>query len=313
MKRACVAVVATVLMLFGLCGCTIPGLGTIAPSSAEQPTLTPVVSSPAIAKDGVLMVGLDYADAPFAGESDGKVVGIDADVAAALAEEMGLKVEYVDVGSDGGPNAVAKGTCDIFLSFAKDTAKNSSCKYVDTYIYDVPSLFVVSKTGSVPTIDTSNIGSVKIAAQANSVSAAQVAQMYGSDKLIEAKNLVEAFGKLENGDADYTAASAVVGCYIAMSYPDIYFGEQLTGASEIGIGVASANTVLEKAISTALSTIKNNGVLDVVISKWIGSPLDLEVAATSVTSTTPASTAATAGTTAAASTAGATSTAATGN
>jgi polar amino acid transport system substrate-binding protein len=285
MKRALIAVVTTICVLFGLCGCTIPGLGVVAPSKATEPVLTPVVSPPTILSDGVLKVGLDYSYAPFAGETDGQVVGIDADVAAALAQEMGLTVEFVNVGSDGGPNAVSNGTCDIFLNFEKETSKNSACKYVGTYIYDAPSLFVVSDEGTAPKIDTSNIGNVKIAAQANSVSAAQVVQMYGSSKLTETKNLVDAFGTLESGSVKYVAASAIVGSYIATSYPDIVFGAALTTPSEIGIGVSSTNTQLQAAVSTALSTITKNGVLDIVISKWIGAPLDLKSSSVSTSKT----------------------------
>ena len=265
MKRVLSIAVSSLLVLsIGLTGCTLPIVGEIAPSKAEPVVLTPKVSSPTVMKEGVLTVGLDYSYAPFAGESNGKVVGIDADVAAALAQELGLKVEFVDIGSAGGPNSVAQGRCDIFMNFEKNEANKTVSTYAGTYLFDAPSLFTISSTGKSVSVDLNSIGIATIAAQKGSTTAEQVLDLYGSSALIETNNLVEAFSSLESGRVTYTAASGVVGSYIATSYSDIVFCGAIATPHEIGIGVASQNTNLQAAVASALSTISSNGVLDVV-------------------------------------------------
>ncbi len=75
-------------------------------SSAIQPQVTP----PAIKEAGTLRVGVDLAYPPFAGEDNGQKVGIDIDVASALAERLGLKVALVDVKASEAATALADGT-----------------------------------------------------------------------------------------------------------------------------------------------------------------------------------------------------------
>ncbi len=95
-KRSFVAVAFAALLavgLFGLAGCT--GSGTYQPElkSAE-------VAPPVIGEEGTLRVGVNTENPPLAGMGSGKIIGIDVDIAAALADELGLKLSVVDVGSD---------------------------------------------------------------------------------------------------------------------------------------------------------------------------------------------------------------------
>ena len=88
---------------------------------ASQETYTPpekeaTLSTPTIGKDGVLRVGVNTQNQPLAGQStsSSNIVGIDADIAAALADNFGLKVELVDVGTDF-ETALNEGTVDIVM------------------------------------------------------------------------------------------------------------------------------------------------------------------------------------------------------
>ena len=44
-------------------------------------------------------MGINASNPPYAAQSNGSIVGIDVDIAAALADELGLKLELVDVGT----------------------------------------------------------------------------------------------------------------------------------------------------------------------------------------------------------------------
>ena len=74
-------------LAFCMTGCS--NIPKLAPSQAPAPELTPKVDAGHLVKEGTLTIGLDYSAAPFAGESGGRVIGIDADVGAALAQELG--------------------------------------------------------------------------------------------------------------------------------------------------------------------------------------------------------------------------------
>ena len=94
MKRASVLVATLVValsMAVALVGCSS---GTYTPQTKDQ-----AVSNSALKSSGTLRVGVNASNAPYAAESSGSIVGIDVDIAAAIADEMGLKLELVDVGS----------------------------------------------------------------------------------------------------------------------------------------------------------------------------------------------------------------------
>ena len=131
-KRSFVAVAFAALLavgLFGLAGCT--GSGTYQPElkSAE-------VAPPVIGEEGTLRVGVNTENPPLAGMGSGKILGIDVDIAAALADELGLKLSVVDVGSDPA-GALANGTVDVVLGI-DDSASDGdfwrSASYLPTGI-----------------------------------------------------------------------------------------------------------------------------------------------------------------------------------
>lgn len=107
LKVLAVAVVA-VLIAIAIGGC--------APSEYSSNLKTPVLKKPDIIQNGVLKVGLDFGNPPLAGESS-KASGIDVDVASAVAEELGLEVEFIDVGS-GAEVALSTKKVDIVMGIS---------------------------------------------------------------------------------------------------------------------------------------------------------------------------------------------------
>lgn len=90
MKRrvfmACACAFAMSLCL-GLMGCGQD-------ESYEPKTLTPTIDTPVVGESGTLRVGVDaQGGAPFVTSSDAKMEGFDIDMAAALADELGLKAQ----------------------------------------------------------------------------------------------------------------------------------------------------------------------------------------------------------------------------
>lgn len=99
--------------------CAVLVFSGCSPSSYEGELKTPVIQKPDILQNGVLKVGVDYGNPPLAGETS-KAFGIDIDVASAIAEEMGLRVEFIDVGAS--PElAIANKKVDIVMGLSKAT------------------------------------------------------------------------------------------------------------------------------------------------------------------------------------------------
>ncbi len=229
------------------------------------------VSSPAIGEDGTLRVGIAGEEsAPFTMTSGSEVTGLDVDIAAALADQMGLSLEIVNVESDG-ETALANGEVDILMSMVSDST--SSMWLSDSYIPTAIALFASSGSTEVPT----RADSPTIAAQGSSTSAWAVTTAFGDDALLSSSDLMSAFSSAEDGEAEYVAADAVIGTYAAL-YQNVDMAPIALLESPGGycIGVASDNTDLQEAVANALTTLLDGGIADVISSKWLGVALDLE-------------------------------------
>lgn len=265
MKRSVKAILAMCLasvMAFALCGCS---------SNSYTPTLKDsTIDSSALVTEGTLTVGINASNAPFAFQQDGKIVGLDVDVAAALADQMGLKLQITDVGSD--PNmAIKNGTVDIVMGIQKtDTSVDAWLS--DSYLNTATALFSTDENAGLP----SKSSSTTIAAQTSSVSANEVVSQFGSDYLTSTQDLQTAFSNLEGGTVKYVACDAVAGSYIVNQS---HYSAKIVGLMEkptgYCVGVASSNTTLKTEIANAMANISDQGILSVIQQSWLGSALDL--------------------------------------
>ncbi len=172
LASCCMAVACMAALLAVLTGCS-------SQQSYTPPEKAATLASPAIGKDGTLRVGVNTDNPPLAGQpaSSSKIVGIDVDVAAALADSFGLKLEIVNVGSD--PEAALKeGTVDIVMGIDKTDSDTTFWKS-DAYLPTGVALFAVPSNTTVP---TSTSGS-KFAAQVSSKSAWAVTNEFGTEAL----------------------------------------------------------------------------------------------------------------------------------
>lgn len=275
--------------------CCVAALGLVAAlagcssESYTPPTKTAVVDTPVIGVSKTLRVGVDTgssssateSNAPFASQVSGRVVGMDVDMAAAIADEMGLDLQIIDVGSDP-QSAIANGEVDIVMGLdGSDT--NVSCWLSDPYVETSTALFAPESTTSAP----SAASSPKIAAQSSTLSAWEVNNQFGDTAVVSAKSLTDAFAAMDGGSADYVAGDAVIGTYVVESGGyDAHIVALLNQPSGYCIGVSSSNTDLQNAVSSALRTVMGNGVGSVVVSKWLGESIDLSNVP--VTATKPA-------------------------
>ncbi len=263
---------ASVLAVLACAFCLALGL---AGCSGQSQDYTPqlkdaTVSSPAIGEDGTLRVGVAGEEsAPFTMTSGGEVVGLDVDMAAALADQMGLKLEIVNVESDG-ESALANGEVDILMGMIQ--GETSAMWLSDPYIPTAIALFGGPDSAQVPT----RADSPKIAAQGSSTSAWAVSTAFGDDALVSSGDLMSAFSSVEENQATYVAADAVIGTYAALyQNVDMHPIALLEQASGYCIGVSSDNTDLQQAVSDALSAVTGGGISDVISTKWLGTTLDL--------------------------------------
>lgn len=267
---ACGALV--VCLAAALCGCNS--------SQKYEPAMkNAAITSPSIIENGVLTVGVSGENAPMSAKSSTGLVGIDVDIAAAIADELGLKLKLVDVDPDP-MAALNKGTVDIVMGVDKGDATSGVWKS-DAYVQSGVTLFATTKDAAVPAKGSGS----KIAVQAASLSNWAISGLYEASEIVAESDLVTAFKDLGEGKASFVAADAVIGMYAAKAAGATVFPIAIIDApTGYCVGVADSNSSLKSSITAALSTLKKDGVIDTIQKKWLVETIDV-TALSAITST----------------------------
>lgn len=259
MSKLVVLFAAIACLAFAMCGCSSDDYQ---PEKKQQS-----VSDALLVKSKTLTVGVNANNAPYSAQASGSIVGIDVDIAAALADELGLDLELVDVGSDI-DSAFSGKTADIVMGAS---SSGSAYGVTSSYRSSAAAVFASDASASVPTKKKS-----KIAAQASSLSAWKVSDVFGKKSLVETQDLNEAITDMQNGTTDYVACDSTIGAYAAhaagaSAYPVCL----LEKPTSYGIAVSTTKTELQKQVEDALSNLNKGGMIKVIEKRWVGESTDL--------------------------------------
>jgi polar amino acid transport system substrate-binding protein len=291
MTRRTVTALIMGTVLLALTGC----VGAIGAPAALNPKLSP----PVIARPGVLRAAVDMSYPPFAGKVASEAVGLDVDVAAAIADQLGLKLQLYDAQPAAAAALIQSGTVDIVLgALTVDSAVSSQVGFAGTYVSDAPAVFAaatatasVSATASTDTTALiAAIGGKRIAVQQGSLAYWTLLDAIGATHLIVTPTLADAFKDVSSGKADFVAGDALVGSYLLRAYPTFAYVGQLSSAYPLGVGVSQSNAKLETEIRSILDRLATQGVLETLRHKWVGDLAPLRVIDTFVDSSEPTST-----------------------
>ena len=238
-----------------------------------KPTLKQTsVPASALHKAGTLCVGVNAQAGPLAGQSTttAEIVGIDVDVASYLGDQLGLKVEIIDVGNDPA-TALEEKTVDVVLGVSNADADLQAWRS-SPYLGAGVALFAPSGQNQVPTIASKP----RIAAQDRSTPASRVMTLFGEESLVNCADLEAAFNALSKNSVAYVASDAVVGTYAAYrNGADVHIVAMLQDPIGYCAAVSQSNTALQSALSDALNKMVSGGVMNIIQNKWYGTSIDL--------------------------------------
>lgn len=273
------AAVVAIALAVSMAGCQ---------TKAEEPALTPTIEPPVIAEAGVLRVGVDLSYPPFAGTDDGVNAGIDVDIAAAIAERLGLTVELVDVKPSQMSTALADRSVDVMLGAVPITdAVLADAATAGTYLIDGIAAFTTAPAGSeVATITLEQLPNLRVGAQQGSAAFWSLESDLGEGFVQPFDTLKGAFDALDAGDIDVVVGDAAVGAYIARDHPAVAFAGQIGEPQPLGAVVRKDAIELEAAIRGTLDAMAADGVLATIRGKWLGALPELASSATTTATTT---------------------------
>ena len=211
---------------------------------------------------------------PFENLENGEYVGLDIEIAKAVAKELGLQPEFKTLQFDAIiPAIAAGGQADIGISgFSVDPERAKEIDFSSSYYIDDQSIAVMNNS---PITDANadaelNKEGVIIAVQSGTTGEAYVQENYPKATAQAYGNSTDAFAAMQSGQANAVCTNkAVVEAMLADAYKDAKVVKSIATGEEYAIVVSKDNTALTAAINDALAKLKADGTIEKLTNQFM--------------------------------------------
>lgn len=227
---------------------------------------------------GVITVGTEGTYSPYTyHDESGKLVGYDVEVAEAVGEKLGVKVEFVETEWDSIISGLDAGRFDIIVNQVTITDERKekydfSTPY--TYIYGV---LLTSKDNK----DIKGFDDIKGLKSANSLTSNwhEIAESHGAE-IVGVDGFQQSVELIASGRADVTVNDNVAYYDYLKQQPDanLRLVTLTEDSQESAIMVTKGNDKLVAEIDKALAELAEEGVLTELSNKYFGSDVSQQAA-----------------------------------
>ena len=265
------SVLMAATMLVGVMALTGCGGDTTEPTTDEANNQSEPASTTATdlktVTEGVLTMSTNAAFPPYESTDDsGNVVGIDADIAAAIAEKLGLKLQIDDMDFDGALAAPQSGKSDIVMAgVTVNEDRLLTLDFTESYATGVQ--VVIVPEGSDVTLD--NLGEQQIGTQRGTTGYIYCTDDYGEDHVVAYDDAIAAVKALNNGQRDCVVIDSAPAQELVKANPGLTILDTEYVTEDYAIGVAKGNTALLDAVNGALKELVEDGTVQSIIDKYI--------------------------------------------
>ncbi len=219
-------------------------------------------------EDKTLVMGTNAAFPPYEYvDDDGNIVGIDAEIAAAIAEKLGMELEIKDMEFDSLITACAGGSIDVVLAGMTVTdERKESVNFSDSYATGIQ-VIIVKEDSAIATAD--DLEGKIIGVQSGTTGDIYCTDDYGQDNVKQYANGALAVEALKNDQVDCVIIdNEPAKAYVAANEGlKILETEYVT--EDYAIAVAKENTELLENINKAMAELKEDGTIDKIVNKYI--------------------------------------------
>ena len=246
---------------------TVAAVETTAAAETTAATEAAEAAEVSTIEDGVLIMATNAAFPPYEMiADDGSIEGIDAEVAGAIAEKLGLELQIDDMDFDAALLAVQQGKADIVMAGVSVTEDRLMVmNFSDTYATGIQSVIV--KEGSGVTMD--NLGEKMIGTQRGTTGYIYASGDYGEDHVTAYDNGASAVQALMNGQVDCVIIDNAPAQEFVAANPGLTLLDGAWVEEEYAIGLNKDNAGLLEAVNQALAELIADGTVQSIVDKYI--------------------------------------------
>ena len=204
---------------------------------------------------------------PYEFYENDKIVGIDAEIAKAIADKLGLGFEISDMKFDSIITSVQSGGVDIGVAGMTVTEeRKKSIDFTSSYATGIQSI-IVKENSDIKSPD--DLPGKKIGVQLSTTGDIYATDDYGEDNVVRYNKGADAVLALVGGEID----AVIIDDQPARSFISNNEGLKILDTEyvteEYAIAVSKENKALRDAINVALEELIADGTVDKIVSKYI--------------------------------------------
>lgn len=217
---------------------------------------------------GKLTMSTNAAFPPYEMTTDsGEFEGIDIDVAAAIAEKLGLELQVDDMDFDAALLAAQNGKSDMVMAGVTVTDERLKVMdFSDTYAEGIQSI-IVKEDSTIASPD--DLADKMIGTQRGTTGYIYCSDDFGDDHVTPYDDGLTAVQALNNGQVDAVVIDNAPAKEFVEANPGLKILDTAYAQEDYAIGVAKGNTQLLDAINGALEELKADGTLQAIVDKYI--------------------------------------------
>lgn len=277
MKKRVIALTMAALMAASLTACGGSAKETTAAAAADTTAAakeesTAAESTAAESKEAAgdkLVMATNAEFPPYEFHDGDKIVGIDAEIAQAIADELGMEeLEIEDIAFDSIIPEIVSGKADMALAGMTVTEdRKASVDFSDTYA-TASQMIIVKEDSEIAGPD--DLKGVTVGVQLGTTGDIYVSDLEADGTTVERYNKgFEAVQALSQGKIDAVVIDGEPAKTFVSETEGLKILDEAFTVEEYAIAVKKGNTELLDKVNGALETLKDNGTLDEIVAKYI--------------------------------------------
>ncbi len=272
-----IALLLAAMMVLALAACASnASTDTTAPADSAAETEAPAEeAADSTAASGKLTMATEATFPPYEYYDGDAIVGIDVEVAQAIAAKLGMELEVTDIAFDSIIPGIQTGKYDMGMAGMTVTdERKEQVNFSDSYATGVQ-VVIVKDDSAITSVDD------LFADGADTVVGTQAGTtgfIYATSDIEDAGlGTVKSFGKttdaveaLKNGQVDCVILDNEPAKALVAANEGLHILDTEYAVEDYAIAIAKENTDLLGKINTALAELKDDGTLQSIVDKYIG-------------------------------------------
>lgn len=236
-------------------------------TTAAEETESAAETAESEAAGGVLVMATNAEFEPWEYYEGDKIVGIDVEIAQAIADKLGMELEIEDMAFDSIIPAVTSGKADFGAAgMTVDETRKKSVDFTDTYA-NASQVIIVKEDSEIK--GSADLADKKIGVQLGTTGDLLSTELAGDENVERYNKGFEGIQALLQGKIDAVVIDSAPAKVFVEQSEGLKVCDEAMSQEEYAIAVKKGNTEMLDKINGALKELKEDGTIDEIMNKYI--------------------------------------------